>query len=210
MIKVKANINKNNVLSPKFLEIITISCNNDNGLALTAKNIICQKKSNILWTIVDGSNSKLAKIPGVNPVVFNNLEDYVEFTQWQRSQGIRCPILFLQQSFDAQGNPVYKGRPSPTNLQGGLSDKPIPTQPVTKLFDAGRNDPPYNQNSYPAYDPQDQYIGLKTPLDKMFHDNKDAKSPNPMDTNWGGKQYTQDLIDKGAYSQDEVTIKTNN
>ena len=118
--------------------------------------------------------------------------------------------LFLQQSFDAQGNPVYKGRPSPTNLQGGLSDKPIPTQPVTKLFDAGRNDPPYNQNSYPAYDPQDQYIGLKTPLDKMYHDNKDAKSPNPMDTNWGGKQYTQDLVDKGAYSQDEVTIETNN
>ena len=50
-----------NVLSTKSLEIITISCNNDEGLAITAKNIIDQKNSNILWTIVDGSNSKLAK-----------------------------------------------------------------------------------------------------------------------------------------------------
>ena len=50
-----------NVLPTKFLEIITISCKNDEGLAITAKNIIDQKNSNILWTIVDGSNSKLAK-----------------------------------------------------------------------------------------------------------------------------------------------------
>ena len=45
-------------------------------------------------------NSKLAKIPGVNPVKFNNLEDYVEFIDWQKSQNITCPILFLQHSYD--------------------------------------------------------------------------------------------------------------
>jgi hypothetical protein len=65
-------------------------------------------------------NSKVVKVPGVNPVVFNNLEDYVEFIEWQRSQNINCPVLFLQQTLDAQGNSVYKIRPSPTNLQGGL------------------------------------------------------------------------------------------
>jgi hypothetical protein len=65
-------------------------------------------------------NSKVVKVPGVNPIVFNNLEDYVEFIEWQRSQNINCPVLFLQQTLDAQGNSVYKIRPSPTNLQGGL------------------------------------------------------------------------------------------
>jgi hypothetical protein len=65
-------------------------------------------------------NSKVIKVPGVNPVVFNNLEDYIEFIEWQRSQNINCPVLFLQQTLDAQGNSVYKIRPSPTNLQGGL------------------------------------------------------------------------------------------
>jgi hypothetical protein len=43
-------------------------------------------------------NSKVVKVPGVNPVVFNNLEDYVEFIEWQRSQNINCPVLFLQQT----------------------------------------------------------------------------------------------------------------
>jgi hypothetical protein len=65
-------------------------------------------------------NSKLTKIPGVNPLQFNSLDEYIEFTDWQRSQGIRCPILYLQESYDAQGNPVLKARPSPTDLNGGL------------------------------------------------------------------------------------------
>ena len=65
-------------------------------------------------------NSKLAKIPGINPLQFHSLDEYIEFTDWQRSQGIRCPILYLQESYDAQGNPVLKARPSPTDLNGGL------------------------------------------------------------------------------------------
>ena len=159
-------------------------------------------------------NSKLAKVPGVNPLEFKNLDDYVEFTEWQRSQGIRCPILYLQESYDAQGNPVYKVRPSPTNLQGGLPDAPLSgaygltdPDPNQKLFDAGRDDPPYNTNSYPAYDQQDQYIGLNTPLDKMFNENTGGVSANPMDPNWGGDDYTQSLIDKGYYKDDEVSIR---
>jgi hypothetical protein len=65
-------------------------------------------------------NSKLTKIPGVNPLQFNSLDEYIEFTDWQRSQGIRCPILYLQESYDAQGNQVLKARSSPTELNGGL------------------------------------------------------------------------------------------
>jgi len=73
-------------------------------------------------------NSKVTKVPGVNPVQFDNLEDYVEFLDWQRGQGIRCPVLYLQHTYDAQGKSVYKVRPSPTDLHGGLpptlSNKP--------------------------------------------------------------------------------------
>jgi len=170
-------------------------------------DVLIQKGSNYYLY-----NSKLAKIPGVNPLEFKNLDDYVEFTEWQRSQGIRCPILYLQQSYDAQGNAVYKARPSPTNLQGGLQDVQmmpsgqIVTDPVQKLIDAGRNDPPYNENSYPSYDKDNQYIGLKTPLDKMYNENQDGISPNPMDANWGGRKYTQSLIDSGFYKDDNVKL----
>ena len=65
-------------------------------------------------------NSRMAKVPGVNPLRFNSLEDYTEFINWQRSQGIRCPVLYLQRSYDTQGNETYAIRPSPTDPQGGL------------------------------------------------------------------------------------------
>jgi len=76
-------------------------------------------------------NSKVVKVPGVNPVVFDNLEDYTEFIEWQRSQNINCPVLFLQQTLDAQGNSVYKIRPSPTNLQGGLPPNTATSHSIT-------------------------------------------------------------------------------
>ena len=62
----------------------------------------------------------MAEIPGVNPIRFKNLEEYTEFTDWQRSQGIRCPVLYLQYSYDAQGKNVLTVRPDPEDTQGGL------------------------------------------------------------------------------------------
>ena len=74
-------------------------------------------------------NPSVAEVPGVNPIQFSNLEEYVEFMEWQRSQGIHCPVLYLQNSYDTQGNSVYKIRPSVTDLQGGLppTTNPNPT-----------------------------------------------------------------------------------
>jgi len=177
-------------------------------------------------------NSKLAKVPGVNPIEFDNLEDYTEFLDWQRSQGIRCPVLYLQETYDAQGARVYKTRPSVSEPQAGLppsiaspmgiasSVTPMmetSLQPVgdeaypkitTLLVDATRNDPPYNTNSYPAHDQTSYYIGKTTPLDMMNIAQERAPiSPDPMDPNWGGAEYTQKLVDNGYYKDNEVAIR---
>jgi hypothetical protein len=175
-------------------------------------------------------NSKLAQVPGVNPIEFDNLEDYTEFLDWQRSQGIRCPVLYLQSSYDAQGNRVYKARPSVSEPQAGLppsvaaptgiasQEQPIPESSLgypdalaypnpTQLVDATRNDPPYNKGSYPAHDQTSYYVGKTTPLDMMdVEQEQSAVSANPMDPNWGGAAYTQSLIDKGYYKGDEVSM----
>ncbi len=168
-------------------------------------------------------NSKLAQVPGVNPVEFDNLEDYTEFLDWQRSQGIRCPVLYLQSTYDAQGNRVYKARPSVSEPQAGLPPSaaapigiasqvpPIPESSLgypdslaypnpTLLVDATRNDPPYNKGGYPAYDQTSYYLGTTTPLDMMDVKQEQAVvSPNPMDPNWGGSAYTQKLVEQGYY-----------
>jgi hypothetical protein len=195
-------------------------------------------------------NSKRANVPGVNPIRFDSLEEYVEFTEWQRSQGILCPILYLQHAYDAQGEPVYKARPSPTNMQGGQPDyvvtpadlpgmqevqinagaiqanmippplpghiqgiySPQPNMPIPNIPPMQHMPPPlqtmmpptYSGNTYCGYDEQNQTIGLNTPLDQMFNQTKGV-SPNPMDTNWGGVEYTENLLKSGYYKGNEVS-----
>ena len=150
-------------------------------------------------------NSRLASVPGVNPLKFNNLEDYVEFTDWQRGQGIRCPILYLQHSFDAQGKPVYKIRPSPLNLQGGLppvaSSGPVAANANASFIDDA-DKPPMNAGSYPAFDPMEPNAGSANGQTRKLK----GLSANPMDPNWGGDAYTQAQIDAGKYAGDEVDI----
>ena len=173
-------------------------------------NILIQKGTEIYLY-----NSQVAKVPGVNPIKFNNLEDYVEFMKWQRSQGIVCPVLYLQQTNDAQGKNIYKIRPSPVDLQGGLppmidtttgpGKNRLPT--ITKLMDSNRNDPPYNTNSYPGFDASGFNMGDVTPLDALnFIQQDSGMSPNPMDPNWGGPKFTQHLIDSGYYEGDQVSL----
>jgi hypothetical protein len=84
---------------------------------------------------------------------------------------------------------------------------PPPLPQSSLLVDASRDDKPYNKNSYPGYDESSYYVGENTPLDHMntVQENK-AISPDPMDTNWGGSDYTQSLVDKGYYKDDEVSI----
>ena len=194
--------------------------NNDENRGVRCPNLLIQKGSRFYLY-----NSKVAKVPGVNPVEFENLEDYTEFLDWQRSQNIRCPVLYLQETYDAQGNPVYKVRPSVSEPQAGLppsiasssgdiisesslGDPNALAYPnPTLLVDATRNDPPYNKNSYPAYDETSYYIGTTTPLDVMDMSQEQSNvSPNPMDPNWGGSEYTEKLVQQGYYKDNEVQI----
>ena len=204
---------------PNYVEGLTNN-NNSSKSGIRCPNLLIQKGARFYLY-----NSKVAKVPGVNPVEFDNLEDYTEFLDWQRSQGIRCPVLYLQETYDAQGNPVYKARPSVSEPQAGLppsiasssgdiiqestmGDPNALAYPnPTLLVDATRNDPPYNKNSYPAHDQTSYYVGTTTPLDAMdMSQEKSGVSPNPMDPNWGGTQYTQDLVDKGYYKENEVSL----
>ena len=145
-------------------------------------------------------NSKVAKVPGVNPVEFENLEDYTEFLEWQRSKGIRCPVLYLQQTFDAQGNAVYKVRPSVSEPQGGIPPTSIgstdePAYPNQDIVMDDTKDTQYNKASMA---PCDQFINDQSNL---------PISPDPMDPNWGGADYTQCLVDEGYYIGNEVSIR---
>jgi hypothetical protein len=162
-------------------------------------NILVQHGSEIFLY-----NSKVEKVPGVNPIRFKSLEDYSEFMDWLKGRGIRCPILFLQYSYDAQGQAVFKMRPSPTDLQGGLSPNapysPAPAA-LVQMMDASRDNPPFNNQMYDGFDPLNFNMGDYTSQDAAFRAKELSMtySDNPMDSNWGGKQFSESAVASGAY-----------
>jgi hypothetical protein len=195
-----------NYSSADFKEALTMPKNTNSNS--NCPNILVQKGSQIYLY-----NSNKQIVPGVNPVTFNNLEEYVQFTEWQRSVGFTCPVLYLQHTENTQGEVVYKIRPSPTDLQGGLppitnpNAMPPPRKHITNLLDASRDDAPYNVNSYPGYDASNMDQGEFTP-DMMldYIQQSTGLSPNPMDNNWGGADFTQTLIDAGYYKDNNVSL----
>ena len=140
-------------------------------------------------------NSKLDEVPGVNPVEFNNLEEYVEFIEWQHGAGIRCPVLYLQNTYDAQGNRVYKVRPSVTDPQGGLPPSSITSN---------------SQNAFQDFDNTSQYVDAQTnPEAALLQTQSNGNllfSDSAMDDNWGGQDYTEKHIEEGRYAGNEVNI----
>ena len=154
-------------------------------------------------------------LEGVNPVVFRNLDEYIAY---YTKQGGQCPVLFLQKETDAQGNDVYRMRSSPFDLQGGLPpslETPIPVvidrQNPIPYVDSHDDNPPYNQGQYAGFDPQGQFVGRYTTLDKI-HDSTQqifpGGSPNAMDANWGGVIFTENVLNTGFYDENNVSILT--
>lgn len=150
-----------------------------------------------------------ANIPGINPVRFNNLEEYVEFLNWERSQGINCPVLFLEHTYTTQNKRGYKVLTDLSHLTERL---PIPKQreeKLTLLQDGMRSSSgKYNQNLYPFYDPLDQRVGSDTPLDHISL-NQSGKSVDAMSPDWAGKAYTEAAVKGGEFKEDEVRILVN-
>jgi hypothetical protein len=168
-----------------------------------------------------------------NPIPFANLDEYIFYLETQRKNGNDCPVLYLNQESDTQGKDVYRIRPSPFDMQGGLppvSNAPthrtyVPPPPTItdinsstlssqiplnttaiNVVDASRENNPYNAGNYASFDPTGQYVGVFTNLDEIHNSTQQAQfSDNPMDPNWGGVEYTQKMIDTGKYEENNVT-----
>jgi hypothetical protein len=137
----------------------------------------------------------------MNPMPFYNLDEYILYVRSQRDQGMRCPVLYLQEETNTQGTDVFRIRNSPFSIEGGLPAKVIPI----KVENAALDNPPFNQGQYHSFDPHSQYIGKYTELDKIHDSTRQTPiSDNPMDTNWGGVIHSQQAVDSGKYDENTV------
>lgn len=156
-------------------------------------------------------NSKKPKVDGVNPIPFYNLDEYIYYLEIQRKNGLHCPVLYLQEEVDTQGQTTYRVRQNPFQPDTLPPNVDLYRNPIPIMnLDSNLQNPPYNTNMYPSFDPQGQYIGRYTQLDAI-HDATFKGSPlsdNPMDENWGGVLYTKSAVDSGKYKENEVAPPT--
>jgi len=156
----------------------------------------------------------LPESTGTNPLPFYNLDEYINYLEIQKRNGKHCPVLYLQEEVNTQGNNVYRIRPDIFQPQGGLSSAPqlyytntpiIPRKPIP-VIDANQDNPPYNAGGYNEFDPYGQHIGEYTVIDSIHDSTFKGKSlsENPMDDNWGGVIYTKNAVDSGNYVGNEV------
>lgn len=120
-------------------------------------------------------NSKAKIVTDKNPIKFKNLDEYIEFVEMQSAKNIHCPVLYLQYTTDTQNNNLLVIKPSILVNDGGLmplkiakpeiNDIPNPSQGHKQIVDP---DIKYNNGNYSAFDPDNQDIGIETPLDKMY------------------------------------------
>ena len=148
-------------------------------------------------------DTKNRRIPGINPINFQNLDEYVQYVRFLKSTGKNCPILYFQETYDAQNKKGYRLLPDPMEPSAGLPsnmpayqkefDKLPKLIPNILLMDSNRDDPPYNQNQFSGFDEQDQYVGAITPLDKI------QSIDDPMNKNWAGHKVTIQSVQSGKY-----------
>jgi hypothetical protein len=154
-------------------------------------------------------NSRIPVVKDMNPLVFSNLDEYIDFTRNERTKGNNCPVLFLQHETDIQGNDVYRIRPNLFDLQPGLptqsADQLAQGQQPAPVIDSNTDHPPYNAGQHSGFDPMGLSVGVYTKLDQLHEStrNQDGStlSDNPMDPNWGGVLYTQSKIQSGKYDE---------
>ena len=199
-----------------------------------------------------------------NPLVFDNLTQYVDYIKEENEKGNKCPVLFVQQVLGAQGDTTYKLRNDPLNPQNvdykSSSTNSLNTTTTTNTvgtISTETNDlsmPTQQQQQQPQttlnYKTQDKY---KTPYTRQLYMDNLANSivqnlsmkevtnidkldltksilletqptctktmdditplevngltADPMQTNWGGPEFSTQLINKGYYAGNEV-IKT--
>ena len=73
-------------------------------------------------------------IPGVNPIEFDNLEEYAEYVKWSQKVGIKCPILYYEQSYNTQGDLGYRMLNDPLDPKAGLRSDPYMRKAPTQLL----------------------------------------------------------------------------
>ena len=150
-------------------------------------------------------NTRLPEQEGINPVVFPNLNAYMAYVEDIRNNGKdTCPVLFLTKMYSPYGEVSFRKNRDPAHPDLEVPVQSDPQNPA-KIIDASDDNPPFNQNQFPGFDPLGLDVGIYTEIDAKHdaYDNVEI-SANPASSNWGGVHYTQQMVDAGKFKDREI------
>jgi len=194
-----------------FLVLLNNGLSNNETIPSSCPNLLVRNGTKLSLL-----NSNMKEIVGVNPLIFNSLEDYKKYVTIENNKGNHCPVLYIQEENNSQGKDIYKMYSDPLNIEPGLTpitlmnysnvesmSTPIP------VLDANRENSPFNANNYPGFDPYGLNVGEFTTIDEVHNSTKKDKiNDNAMDSNWSGVIKSQQSVASGKYIGNEVNKVT--
>ena len=164
--------------------------NSNNNNIENCPNILIQK-GNVFWLL----NKNKKPIPGINPIIFENLSEYVKYVEWQEQNNIECPVLYFQEIETTQGKKELRHFPDYFNKKAGLPS-------FNKLlYSSKTND----------YTPLVRKTSDFYSLDKIYNENAE-KTENAMDRNWIGANKSRKNVEKAKFSliyKNQINMKNN-
>lgn len=122
-------------------------------------------------------------IPGVNPLIFHTYQDYLNYCNFRQSQGIYTPVLQMQ------NGPVMPTLPAAAQAIAQAVAPAAPTAPAAPVI---ASTTPAAQTAPPL--PKGNLASSTNDVTKAFGEYNRKESINPMDSNWGGQDYTDSNI----------------
>lgn len=118
-------------------------------------------------------NSKSEVIPGINPLVFETIDDYKKHMVWKEKNGSSCPVLYIKRKYTTQNKLGYqlKQDPSSEDVYALPPEDNTEHHKDNGVMDYDRNlynSELVNSKGLPGFDPSDQDIGKKNPIDMKF------------------------------------------
>jgi len=141
-------------------------------------------------------NKNVPETPGENPIFFDNLEQYIQYVKKQRElYNQSCPVLFLQEENNAQGQNVYKMRTLENVenvdplLLGSIQDYFLSKTNVMPKFGPPAGPSAFNQ---PAYNSEISLANYSIPYQNLPPQFKNQPPLVPYaDANRDNKPYNQ-------------------
>lgn len=127
---------------------------NANGIDTNCPNLLINRGDAIvLYNTRARSNPNAGQEAGTHVVaIFRDLDEYAEYVQKQQAAGNYCPVLYLRQETDAQGEDVYRMySPTVTPIHVPIGGPDAPSGPVPTMPGPIQSVPGWNVRHEPPF-----------------------------------------------------------